>query len=73
MPYSRYVHTTYDPESQVWWAESDDLPGLASEASTPDELVERVVSVARELLIANGAAPDGVTLEFTSARQVHMA
>lgn len=73
MPDTRHVHTTYDPENQVWWTESDGLPGLASEAPTLDELVERVVSVARELLIANGAAPDGVTLEFITTRRVHMA
>lgn len=70
---TRHVHATYDPESQVWWAESDDLPGLVSEAPTLDELVDRVMAVAGELLTANGASAAGVSLEFSVTRQVEVA
>jgi len=73
MPNTRHVHTTYDPESGVWWAESDDLPGLVSEAPTLDALVERVMAVAGELLVANEGTAEGVSLQFITTRQVQMA
>jgi len=73
MPDTRHIHATYDPEGRVWWAESDDLPGLMSEAPTLDELIECVVAVARELLTANGATADEVSLEFIATRQVQVA
>jgi len=57
----------------VWWAESDDLPGLVSEAPTLDELVECVMAVARELLTANGATAAVVNLEFMTLLQVQIA
>jgi predicted RNase H-like HicB family nuclease len=70
----RRIHATFDPESSVWWAESDDLPGLVTEAATFDALVERVAAVAPELLATNGQIPAGpVTLEFLATRQVQMA
>lgn len=70
---TRTVHATYDPENGVWWAESDDLPGLVSEAPTLDELVDRVMAVAGELLVANGKTTEGVSLQFIATRQVQMA
>jgi len=70
----RHIRATFDPEASVWWAESDDLPGLVSEASSLDALVERVAAVVPELLAANGETPDGpVTLNFSTTRQVQMA
>lgn len=72
MPDIRHIHATYDPESRVWWAEGDDLPGLVSEAPALDKLVERVMAVARELLAANGATANEVNLEFTTTRQIQI-
>lgn len=73
MPDIRHVHIAYDPDAEVWWAESDDLPGLVSEAPTLDGLIERVMAVAGELLQANGQNPDGVSLQFITTRQLQAA
>jgi len=70
---TRHVQATYDPESGVWWAESDDLPGLVSEAPTLDVLIDRVMAVAGELLVANEGTAEGVSLQFITTRQVQMA
>lgn len=67
---TKRVRAQYDAEARVWWAESDDIPGLVSEAPTLDALVERVMAVAPELLTANGAAAGAVNLEFFATRQV---
>jgi predicted RNase H-like HicB family nuclease len=47
------VHCTWDPEAEVWVAESDDVPGLATGADTLDALVETLKVVIPELLEAN--------------------
>ena len=58
---TRHVQATYDPDAGVWWAESEDLPGLVSEAPTLDALVDRVMAVA------------GISLQFSVTRQVEPA
>ena len=70
---TRHVQATYDPEAGVWWAESEDLPGLVSEAPTLDALIDRVMAVAGELLAANGTPATGVSLQFSVTRQVEPA
>lgn len=50
------VRAHHDAESGGWWADSDDLPGLVTEAPTYDELVERVMAVVPELCRANNIA-----------------
>lgn len=47
------VSAFWDDEAKVWVATSDDIPGLTTEASTLDALVERVDAVAPELLDDN--------------------
>jgi hypothetical protein len=54
------VRAHWDADANVWWAESDDVPGLASEAPTFDQLDESVRSIAPELLFLN----KGVTGTF---------
>lgn len=73
MPDTKHVHASYDPDARVWWAESDDVPGLVSEAPTLEGLMDRVTAVVGELLAANGTAPDQVRLEFHADRMVQMA
>ena len=70
---TRHVQAAYDTEAGVWWAESEDLPGLVSEAPTLDALVDRVMAVAGELLEANGTPAAGVSLQFSVTRQVEPA
>lgn len=51
-----YVRVTAfrDPEADVWVAESDDVPGLITEADTLEELVPKLRVLIPELLEANG-------------------
>lgn len=70
---TRHVQATYDPDAGVWWAESEDLPGLVSEAPTLDALIDRVMAVAGELLAANGTSAAGISLQFSVMRQVEPA
>lgn len=70
MPNPMRIQLSYDPDADVWCAESEDLAGLVSEAPTQAELMDRVAAVAPELLAANGAPPGRVTLEFFTTREV---
>jgi predicted RNase H-like HicB family nuclease len=47
------VRAEWDEAAAVWIATSDDVPGLCAEADTFDELVECVVELVPELLLAN--------------------
>lgn len=47
------VTIRWDDEAKIYWAQSDDIPGLATEAETIDGLVQRILDVAPELLRAN--------------------
>lgn len=70
MPDVRHVQVSFDPDVEVWWAESDEVPGLVSEAPTQEELMDRVVDAAPELLAANGEEADGMVLRFVVAQPV---
>ena len=48
------VHAKWDNEAAVWWARSDDVPGLVAEAETVELLKEELVHLIPELLSANG-------------------
>jgi hypothetical protein len=47
------VHFAYDDEAAVWYVAKSDIPGLSLEASTPSELLSRVVETAPELIELN--------------------
>lgn len=49
-----YVHAEWDEQAQVWVASSDAVPGLATEASTTEELVAKLKRMIPELLELNG-------------------
>ena len=44
------VRAQWDPEAAVWVATSNDLPGLVTEASTQQALVEKIEIMIPELL-----------------------
>jgi hypothetical protein len=44
-------HLLRDDQSRVWVAESDDVPGLATEAATLDELLTRQFAATRSRLV----------------------
>ena len=49
-----FVRAEWDPESDVWVATSDDVPGLVTEASTLEALSTKLETLVPELLDANG-------------------
>lgn len=64
------VQAFWDEEAQVWWASSDDVPGLATEAPTREELVRKLQIIIPELLDANGVADednDEIPFELVSS------
>lgn len=48
------VRAVWDDEARVWVATSDDVPGLATEAATSEELVQKLKAMIPELLNENG-------------------
>jgi hypothetical protein len=52
------VNATWDDEAKVWVATSQDVPGLATEAASQQDLVKKLKVLVPELLDANGY-PDG--------------
>jgi len=67
------VQADWDPEADVWVATSDDVPGLATEASTIEILTEKLRTIIPELLKANQIVsddqPKAISFELTSHRQ----
>jgi predicted RNase H-like HicB family nuclease len=49
------VRATWDSDAEVWTAESTDLPGLVTEASSLDELDAKLPGLIRDLLDVNEA------------------
>lgn len=60
------VRAEWDPETAVWVAESDDVPGLVTEADTLERLVERLRVLVPELLDLNGAAQRRAPIELVT-------
>ena len=48
------VRALWDSEAHVWVAESSDVPGLATEAETMEQLIAKLHTIIPELLEANG-------------------
>ena len=47
------IYAEWDSEACVWVAESEDVPGLVAEASTPEELKDKLTILIPELLELN--------------------
>lgn len=63
------IHAQWDDEAKVWYAISDDVPGLCVEASTFDELVNVATELTPELLALNHVEISGpVSLHITAER-----
>jgi hypothetical protein len=58
------VTARWDDESQTWWTDGDDVPGLCCEGHTFEELSGAVFALAPDLLVANGAAREGEQVEI---------
>lgn len=55
------VTAEWDEEARVWVAESDDVPGLITEAATSDELIRKLEKLVPELLGIGGQLRKGRT------------
>ncbi|GHT53272.1 antitoxin HicB [Spirochaetia bacterium] len=64
---------TWDDEAQVWFAESDDIPGLILESGSLDTLIERVKIAAPELLEISGITHTNIHLFFKMEREAVVA
>lgn len=63
------VNAFWDKEVKVWVANSDQVPGLATEADTIDALAQKLKTLVHELLELNGQTPSKpVTFEFLTQR-----
>jgi predicted RNase H-like HicB family nuclease len=47
------VSAFWDAEAEVWVAESEDVPGLATEAKSMEQLTCKLKQIVPELLVAN--------------------
>lgn len=69
-----HVRAEWDAEARVWFASSDDVPGLATGADTFEALVDKLRVVVPELLAENGLLTDpaqDVPFEVSAARTEH--
>ena len=53
-----FVRVEWDEEAKVWVATSDDVPGLATEEDTMEDLIDKLKVLIPELLVANGMSGD---------------
>ncbi len=64
-----FVRAEWDEEAMVWVATSDDVPGLATEAVTMEELIGKLKVMIPELLMANNTVvEDEVSFEIITRR-----
>ena len=62
------IQLTWDDESSVWIAESDDIPGLILESNSFDMLIERVKIAIPDLLENEGKEHPQTKLLFKAER-----
>jgi predicted RNase H-like HicB family nuclease len=64
-----YVHAEWDADASIWVATSDEVPGLATEAATTEQLIEKLKLMIPELLQLNGIAANGpIAFELMTRR-----
>jgi hypothetical protein len=67
------IEAFWDSEAQVWVAESDDVPGLVTEAATIETLTAKLREMIPELLLLNNIVAaeyvGNITFELVSHRQ----
>ena len=63
------IHAQWDDEARVWYATSEDVPGLCVEAGTFDDLVKVAAELTPELLELNHVEiAEPVSLRITAER-----
>ena len=66
---SYLITFTWDNETDVWIATSDDIPGLILEHGSFDALVERVRIAVPEILSMEKELQGDISLEYTTFRR----
>ncbi|MGA2127136.1 MAG: DUF1902 domain-containing protein [Xanthobacteraceae bacterium] len=56
------VRAIWDPEAEVWVAESSDVPGLVTEADTLEGLQAKLPGIIQDLVEVDGRAGDLVEI-----------
>jgi hypothetical protein len=70
------IQVHWDADAHVWWAESEDVPGLVAESETLETIVQDIRATVPELLRLNRPAFNGpVSLNFVADRseELHLA
>ncbi|WP_445626326.1 DUF1902 domain-containing protein [Nostoc sp. DSM 114167] len=67
------VQAFWDKDAEVWVANSSDVPGLVTEASSIEILTQKLRVMIPELIVLNGIIPSdyigSITFELISHRQ----
>jgi len=64
-----FIRAEWDEEAMIWVATSDDVPGLATEAVTMEDLIKKLKVMIPELLMANNTVvEDEVPFEIITRR-----
>lgn len=58
------IQAHWDAEAEVWWAKSDDVPGLVAETDTVEEMLNCLKRLVPELLALNESASGARDVAF---------
>jgi predicted RNase H-like HicB family nuclease len=58
------VHVAWDDEAKVWYVQESDIPGLATEAGTLEELRRKVPAMIQDLLENEADHPREIEVDF---------
>jgi hypothetical protein len=74
MPKTIIVNVLWDPEAEVWLAESEGVPGLATGADKMEDLIEKLKVAIPEMLAENDVPiGDGLLFKIEAVRDVSIA
>ncbi len=60
------VRVAWDDEAKVWYVEESDIPGLAAEADTLEELRRKVPVIIQDLLEDEADRPEEIEIDFVA-------
>jgi hypothetical protein len=66
------INLAYDDDALVWFATSDDIPGLVLESGSLDALIERVRFAVPELLSLNTPKLLGTAISISANRIIRV-
>lgn len=68
------VQAIWDGEAEVWVAESDEVPGLVTEAATVEALIAKLRVLIPELIEENGGSvPRDIPFDVVCSQIAHAA